>query len=192
MNIEIFRLINNIGKDYPFLNPFAIFFVKYTDAIFFSLLIILWFSRIKKNRIMLLIGLIAWGSAKCLGLITKTLHQHFQPFVELKNVNQLISHKIDNSFPSDHAILFFSFCIVFWLYKSRFRWFWLSFAFLISISRIYVGVHYPSDIFVGASIATVMAMVSCIIVPKLKIIDSVLNVYEKTEAEILLKFKRKN
>ena len=54
--------------------------------------------------------------------------------------------------PSAHAMNWFSGATLLYLFYPK-RWVWfLTFAFLVALSRIIVGVHYPSDIFVGAVI----------------------------------------
>jgi undecaprenyl-diphosphatase len=59
------------------------------------------------------------------------------------------------AFSSGHAVILFS--IAFSFYKTK--WFWPMFALatLSSIARVFVGVHYPSDILASALIAWVIA-----------------------------------
>jgi membrane-associated phospholipid phosphatase len=58
------------------------------------------------------------------------------------------------SFPSTHATDHFAmalFMILIWGKRWRWVWFWgILWAGSISFSRIYVGVHYPIDVFCGA------------------------------------------
>ena len=54
------------------------------------------------------------------------------------------------SFPSIHTAAAFSALPVLDLEFSKLKWFWLGFAFLIALSRIYIGLHYFSDIAAGA------------------------------------------
>lgn len=54
------------------------------------------------------------------------------------------------SFPSTHAVLAFAFAYILSREEPRFaKWFYLL-AVFISLSRIYLGVHYPLDIIGGA------------------------------------------
>jgi undecaprenyl-diphosphatase len=55
-----------------------------------------------------------------------------------------------NSMPSSHAANWFAATMIFLIYYRRSLWFMLPMAFAVSFSRVYNGVHYPSDVLVGA------------------------------------------
>lgn len=56
------------------------------------------------------------------------------------------------SFPSNHALNNFAAAIFFYRLFPNLKWVLFISAALISISRVYLGLHYPSDIFGGAVI----------------------------------------
>jgi undecaprenyl-diphosphatase len=70
----------------------------------------------------------------------------------------------DYSFPSGHALfsLTFALAIIILAWNSRWRWGVLlvgsSFAIAIAWTRLYLGVHYPSDIFGGWLIAIALTI----------------------------------
>ncbi|MCL4437537.1 phosphatase PAP2 family protein, partial [Patescibacteria group bacterium] len=57
-----------------------------------------------------------------------------------------------NSFPSGHAAFFFAIAIIILFWRPKWGWFFVGSSILLSIARIYVGVHWPLDIIGGAVI----------------------------------------
>ncbi|ETI66346.1 undecaprenyl-diphosphatase [Neobacillus vireti] len=185
LNVDVFRAINDIGKEHASLNPIAIFMADYMIIVLALGMLVYWFTRINKNRMMVIQGGVAFVLAEVLGKIAGTMYYHNQPFAELPHVNQLIAHVVDNAFPSDHSILFFSVCFSFWLVRKKDGWLWLVFACFVGVSRIWVGVHYPGDVVTGALIGIVAALAAYWIVPKLGFVKTVLTKYEKIEQSLL-------
>ena len=190
INIELFRMFNDLGKEVMFLNPIMIFFAKYMKYFLLFGIVMYWFTRKRENRIMIISSMFAFVIAEVFGAIAGAIHSNNQPFVELNNVNQLIGHAIDNSFPSDHAIEFFSICITFLLFKKNLRYVWLAIAILVSISRVWVGVHYPADILVGAILGIIGAALCYWIIPQLNVIKKLLDIYEQGEDYVLSKVSK--
>jgi len=54
-----------------------------------------------------------------------------------------------SSFISGHAAIAFSAVPLLDKEFSKLKWFWIIFAFLVAISRLYTGVHYLSDVIMG-------------------------------------------
>ncbi|MBN1980148.1 MAG: phosphatase PAP2 family protein [Chitinivibrionales bacterium] len=68
----------------------------------------------------------------------------------LPGAHFLIGLRESLSFPSNHAANYFGQAMLLTLfYPSRWPWFFIP-AFFVALSRVYVGVHYPSDIAVGS------------------------------------------
>jgi len=97
------------------------------------------------------------------GAVLKDLIGQPRPCVELGSVVRQVdtvfsincSRKL-NGMPSNHALNFFLF-VTLSSYVLRWRGWMVSFgllAILVALSRVYLGVHYPSQILVGALIGT--------------------------------------
>ncbi|AXY09698.1 undecaprenyl-diphosphatase [Bacillus thuringiensis LM1212] len=193
LNIDTFRVINDLGKQYSSLNSTMVFLAEY--MVYFLGLIIMayWFTQSRKNKMMIIQAMFAFVTAELIGKLVGKLHLNYQPFAVLPNVNKLVDHAVDNSFPSDHTILFFSICFSFWLVRKKTGWVWLLLAFCVAISRIWVGVHYPFDVVTGALIGIISALFSYWVAPKITFIKQLLNLYEKIEKNLIpSKNKSKN
>ncbi|ERI11613.1 undecaprenyl-diphosphatase [Aneurinibacillus aneurinilyticus] len=192
-NIDAFRLINDLGKQYPYLNPAIVFLADYMLYFLCLSIVVYWFTRTNQSRMMVIQAVLAFIFAEILGRIAGQFHSHYQPFAVLPHVNKLIEHDIDNSFPSDHTILFFSVCISFWLVRKKEKWLWFALPFCVAVSRIWVGVHYPIDVVTGAFLGVISALFVYWLVPKLSSIKQLLALYEKLEQQVLpSKDKSKN
>lgn len=65
------------------------------------------------------------------------------------------------SFASSHAANSFGIALYLWIaIKKEVKWIWILFAwaFIFSYTRIYLGVHYPGDILVGAMVGSLFAI----------------------------------
>jgi undecaprenyl-diphosphatase len=60
------------------------------------------------------------------------------------------------SFPSSHAVNNFAVATMFALYYRRIRYAVFGWAALVALSRVFVGVHYPSDVLGGALIGALL------------------------------------
>lgn len=115
-----------------------------------------WFMRTESNRRMIVEAL----TAACIGLAISGLigvsFYRDRPFVTY-HVFQLIPHPANASFPSDHAIGAFVIATTIWLFRKKEGRLWLTIASCIAFSRIWTGVHYPSDVIAGALIGMAAA-----------------------------------
>lgn len=181
VNIQLFRAINNMGKEYPFLNEPFIILAEYAIFLLMAALLIYWFTRKQTNRLMVISAVFSSFLAEIVGKSLGLLYSHHQPFAVLTSVNQLIDKNVGNSFPSDHTMVFFSVCVSIALIRRKYWPVWVLLALAVGISRIWVGVHYPVDIIVGALLGSGSALLVYKGIPSIPFVRQSIYFYEKGE-----------
>lgn len=188
MNLEIFKLINNLANRNIFLDRIMIFFSKYVPYIFMFLLALVFISGVlNKNAderheafnafILTVINLF-------LGFIIGSIYYEDRPFVHNK-VNLLFQHVKDASFPSDHATGTMSIALGLKRYNRTLGRVMTILSIVVGFSRIYVGHHYPMDV-IGAY--AIVLLVSYVYNAKLRCkVDSI---YDKIENNLISNFKK--
>ncbi len=96
-------------------------------------------------------------------LLLKPIIDRARPFEDLENIILLITPPADASFPSGHTLVSFSSAIVILNADKKAGIAALILAVLTAFSRMYLYVHFPTDILAGAFLGTVIS-VSCIFV----------------------------
>jgi len=76
--------------------------------------------------------------------------------------NRMAGQGSHNSMPSSHAANWFCGAMVLLLFYRRSAWLMLPLALGVSFSRLYNGVHYPSDVLAGAIIGAGYAVAAAI------------------------------
>ena len=93
------------------------------------------------------------------GHMLKDAIERMRPCRALEDVRLLVGCGKAYSMPSNHAIVAFAFILPFYrMFKSRVRYLFLAVALLVGFSRVYVGVHYPSDVVAGAALGILIAL----------------------------------
>jgi undecaprenyl-diphosphatase len=84
--------------------------------------------------------------------LLKNLIERVRPCNALPDVHILVGCTGSFSFPSSHAVNNFAAAMFFSYYYKHLKWILFSVATIVALSRIFVGVHYPSDVLGGAII----------------------------------------
>ncbi|WP_163102420.1 undecaprenyl-diphosphatase [Peribacillus alkalitolerans] len=172
-------MINDLGKEYEGLNQVFVVTAEYTVYLLALALLIFWIKGREQNRMMVMSAVVAFGLAEVIGKLVGLCYSNYQPFAELADVNQLIEKSVNNSFPSDHTILFFSVCFTIWLFRKMVGSVFVIIAVCVGLSRIGVGVHYPGDVLVGAVVGIIAAVMSYWVVHRVGFFSSLLDAFEK-------------
>lgn len=90
-------------------------------------------------------------------LIVKPAVGRLRPFEQLA-FPIIISHPLDFSFPSGHTSAAFAAAWVCYAMNRKWGIAMLIFAVVMAFSRLYLGVHYPSDLLVGAALGTTVSL----------------------------------
>jgi len=82
--------------------------------------------------------------------ILKHVFQRIRPSADIPTANLLITKPLSYSFPSGHTISSFAVAGVLAKYLKNYALEFFSLASLIAFSRLYLYVHYPTDVLAGA------------------------------------------
>ena len=149
IDYTVFRAINGLAGKSSTLDLAMIASARYLPIVFAIALVLLWLSwRPLNQRGAFLAGvsaLIALG----LGQVIGKLLPRPRPYLS-HSIHQLIPPSLDTSFPSDHAILGFAVAVMMVRYNKNAGMVLSILATLMAVSRVFVGAHYPGDVFGGA------------------------------------------
>lgn len=168
----LFHFINtNLSNPY-----FDIFFPAITDLhktwgfrfVFLPIILALmiYFHRLK--GLIIFIGLaLSQGLGDKIGSIGKHFWQRPRPFEipELETIQRSAAGGF--SFPSNHALNMF--CVAYFLsvFFPRGRWVFFVCAFLVAMSRVYNGVHFPFDVISGGVLGVFVGLLGATITKKI-------------------------
>ncbi len=156
--------LNNLGSEpYDAFWIFVTHIESWTPLFLYFIGIVFYYHKGKKGAVLLLGGIVTFIVTLAVTDFTKTHVGRIRPnnLATLSDLLRVLKTPTSYSFFSGHASS--SFCIVIFLVLClrKFNlWVYLAFIWpiLFAGSRIYVGVHYPSDILIGAFVGSLLAV----------------------------------
>lgn len=119
--------------------------------------ILIFVKKTKREGITLAIGLIL--HVLTCNILVKNLVRRPRPYVEVDGLKSLIGNLSDYSFPSGHTTVMFMIAMVFVKkFPKHIGIIMYILAILTGFSRMYLGVHYPTDIIGGAVLGSLIGL----------------------------------
>ncbi|MEG0825422.1 MAG: phosphatase PAP2 family protein [Oscillospiraceae bacterium] len=97
----------------------------------------------------------------CTNVVLKNLVSRPRPWLTVEGLIPLVAEHDPNSFPSGHTCAAFAAAGVWMrtLPKTWAKWTALASAILMGFSRLYVGVHFPTDVLAGLAIGLICSQI---------------------------------
>lgn len=162
LDYQLFELINRFAGQNDMLDQMVLLFSNYGPLLFGFVLVWLWFSTSgnkERNRKIVLYALTVMIIALGINKVIELMLFRPRPFVTY--TVHLLSEKssFDPSFPSNHSTGAFVLAFVLFRCRKKLGSVLLMLAVCMAISRVFIGVHYPSDVTAGAIIAILATVI---------------------------------
>ncbi len=156
LNIAVFELINGLAGRSAIFDFIGVFFAEYFQYVLGTilLLVVLLAKNKAKSAEMALVAVVSALAAR-FGVKNLILlfYSNPRPYAVPEGRQLVLTPGEDfQSFPSGHALFFFAAATAIWCYDKKLGPAFFAAAAMIGLARIFVGVHWPSDILAGAAL----------------------------------------
>lgn len=144
----------------PWLNPLVEVYTRLGNAGMLWIVlsaVMLRFPKIRKAGALSLLAMVL--GLLCTNVVLKHLVGRTRPWIDVAGLIPLVNEPDPNSFPSGHTCAAFAAGII-WARALPRTWMRVGAVILavcMGLSRLYVGVHYPSDVLAGAVVGSLCA-----------------------------------
>ncbi len=148
---SIFALVNNLAGKSQLLDFWGIFFAEYSGYLLVALAIFLLFGFESRKERFHYFSIFVLAAILSRGLITEVIRFFYyrpRPFSVL-DIVPLIEQVEKGAFPSGHASFYFALAGVIFLINRRLSWYVFAVVFVMGLARVFVGIHWPTDILGG-------------------------------------------
>lgn len=164
-DVSLLYDINGLAQDAPHWCDRLMEFVG-EFGIVFGLLALLfgawWSARKRPDAASAVAGLVwaplAAGIALLANIPIRNFVERRRPFMDHQGLEVLVAGKSDYSFVSDHSTLVAAIAVAVFMVSRKYGVFALVLALLAGFCRVYMGVHYPTDVVGGFALGTAVAL----------------------------------
>ncbi|CAM5726070.1 hypothetical protein SALBM311S_02892 [Streptomyces alboniger] len=166
-DVDLLYDINGLAKDAPAWFDRGMEYIGEYGLLIAMVLLVLWCWWSVRRRgaedaassvASLVWAPLAAGVAVLVNVPIRGFVERPRPFRTHEGLDVLVSGKTDYSFVSDHATITMAMAVALFVANRRFGLVGLGLALLEGFCRIYMGVHYPTDVVGGFALGTAVAL----------------------------------
>jgi undecaprenyl-diphosphatase len=166
-DVDLLYDINGLAKDAPHGFDRVMEFVGEYGLLLAMVLLALWcWSSVRRRggeNAASSVAALVWaplaaGIAVLVNVPIRGFVERPRPFVDHQGLEVLVTGKTDYSFVSDHATLTMAMAVGLFVANRKFGFIGLGLALLEGFCRVYMGVHYPTDVIGGFALGTAVAL----------------------------------
>ncbi len=158
MNLIIFEIINSLAFRWSLLDQILIFGALYLPYVLIISSLLLLVFDFKRYKFLPILSILSGFIAYLLVSFFRALYYNPRPFMSIDS-EFLLSHHDTSSFPSAHTSFFFAFSAIIFLYNKKAGIIFFTLSFIIGLSRIATGLHWPIDILGGIVLGVAVGFV---------------------------------